>query len=61
MCNCLSVILGIIMQRFPELLRQILTLCSCALTACVITCKVEVITGQYGIQDNTYQSGNSQA
>ena len=48
------------MQRLLELLRQILTLGLSTLTAGIITGKVEVVSGKNCIQDDTYQSGNSQ-
>jgi hypothetical protein len=48
------------MQRFLELLGQILTFGRSALTAGIITREVEVVTGKNSIEDDTYQSGNCQ-
>jgi hypothetical protein len=48
------------MQRLAELLGQILTLSLSALTAGIVTRKVEVVTGENSIQNDTNQSGNCQ-
>ncbi len=48
------------MQRLLEILGQVLTLGLSTLTAGIITGKVEVVSGKNGIQDDTYQSGDSQ-